>query len=310
MNRTRIKIAVFLSGILLLVSSCVNEAHDSAKQIVEKFLKEYSDYSCGRLPFGTTLNLLIKDLYPDLADEIILMDESEKSAYWIRVDKYEITDVEDKGTRIIVTTECITPDLRKETVTFSFDKESITSLKEKTPIESSKGLLEYKKNKLFKYYTPYFDETSVRTDIKALKRVQKASDSEIFSWATLKVGFEIIEQRILKSNSRNISGYVKLKNTTEYDIMDIDLVVRLYDVPDARNSDKRIIKETRVPVSLAPKNENTYIEWSVPMVSGAMSCNIFIDYNSFYLQYLIVMRTYQDMGLQGPDLMEFEAMLQ
>lgn len=73
------------------------------------------------------------------------MDESEKSAYWIRVDKYEITDVEDKGTRIIVTTECITPDLRKETVTFSFDKESITSLKEKTPIESSKGLLEYKK---------------------------------------------------------------------------------------------------------------------------------------------------------------------
>lgn len=46
------------------------------------------------------------------------------------------------------------------------------------------------------------------------------------------------------------------------------------------------------------------------MVSGAMSCNIFIDYNSFYLKYLIVMRTYQDMGLQGPDLMEFEAMLQ
>lgn len=310
MNRTRIKIAVFLSGILLLISSCVNETHDSAKQIVEKFLKEYSDYSCGRLPFGTTLNLLIKDLYPDLADEIILMDESEKSAYWIRVDKYEITDVEDKGTRIIVTTECITPDLRKETVTFSFDKESIASLKEKTPIESSKGLLEYKKNELFKYYTPYFDETSVRTDIKALKRVQKANDSEIFSWATLKVGFEIIEQKILKSNSRNISGYVKLKNTTEYDIMDIDLVVRLYDVPDARNSDKRIIKETRVPVSLAPKNENTYIEWSVPMVSGTMSCNIFIDYNSFYLKYLIVMRTYQDMGLQGPDLMEFEAMLQ
>lgn len=310
MNRTRIKIAVFLSGILLLISSCINETHDSAKQIVEKFLKEYSDYSCGRLPLGTTLNLLIKDLYPDLADEIILLDESEKSAYWIRVDKYEITDIEDKGARIIVTTECITPDLRKETVTFSFDKESIASLKEKTPIESSKGLLDYKKNELFKYYTPYFDETSVRTDIKALKRVQKANDSEIFSWATLKVGFEITEQRILQSNSRNISGYVKLKNTTEYDIMDIDLVVRLYDVPDARNSDKRIIKETRVPVSLAKKNENTYIEWSVPMVRGAMSCNIFIDYNSFYLKYLIVMRTYQDMGLQGPDLMEFEAMLQ
>lgn len=310
MNRTRINVAILLSGIILLISSCVNETHENAKQIVGKFLKEYSDYSCGRLPFGTTLNLLIKDLYPDLADEMILMDEADESAYWIRVDKYEIIDIKDKGARIIATAECTTPNLRKETVTFSFDKELLDSLKEKAPIESSKGLLDYKTNRIYKYYEPYFDETSVRTDIKALKRVQKAYDSEIFSWATIKVGFEIIEQKILKSNSRNISGYVRLKNTTGYDIMDIDLIVRLYDSFDSKGRNEGILKETRIPVSLAKKDENTYIEWSVPMINGVMSCNIFIDYNSFYLRYLIVRLTYQDMGLQVPDLMEFEAMLQ
>jgi len=140
--------------------------------------------------------------------------------------------------------------------------------------------------------------------------VQKAYDSEIFSWATIKVSFEIIEQKILKSNSRNISGYVRLKNTTGYDIMDIDLMVRLYDSFDSKGRNEGILKETRIPVSLAKKDENTYIEWSVPMINGVMSCNIFIDYNSFYLRYLIVRLTYQDMGLQAPDLMEFEAMLQ